>query len=196
LNPFDRIASVLDSDLPKVERWVMVVMMRWAIHDGVTFPGVKRIMREAGLSERSVRNGIASLRARGLLVPDGISYLGTKRYIVKPPAPSAAPRQEMPPPGTERSPDRHPVPPRPAPDAPKTGNTGSRQGTTPQPPEGELIEFLIPGVRATMENGADPLAHVDEVVKYVQNHAPSHLTKRKRTIKAALALAVERVEEG
>ena len=27
-SPFDRIAAVLDSDLPKCERWVMLVMAR------------------------------------------------------------------------------------------------------------------------------------------------------------------------
>ena len=127
---------MLDSELPKHERWVLVSYARWAINGREAWPSLKRVTQETGLSERAVRNAIRELERRHHLLADGISNVGTRRYIVKLPAPRAAPRHSVPPPGTPCRKDRHPVPPRPAPRAAKIGSRGTETGNPPNPPKG------------------------------------------------------------
>lgn len=141
-SPYDRLAAVLDSDLPKHERWVLLVYARYAIRDSLSWPGTARVCEETGLSERAVRSAVRKLEAKGLLRFQHLSPHGTKAYLVELPAPRAAPRHDVPPPGTACRP--------PAPRAESTGTPCRQEGREkgdltppPTPPDGgESEEYL------------------------------------------------------
>ncbi len=63
------IGLVLDSDIPKTEKWTLVILADRASHEGdAIFYKIETIAKRSGLSERSVQRTLRSFTELGLIV--------------------------------------------------------------------------------------------------------------------------------
>ena len=155
------LSAAFRTDLPTVQKFVLVALCDSANGSGECFPSISRLMAKCSLSERSVRSAIRELEAQGFLICR-FRKGSSNDYVITNPGTWAclaanAPRQDVPhtpagdapptpagraaPPAGGAPPPRQDVPPPPAGGAHITVSEPSYEPSLNQEHDGDTTRF-------------------------------------------------------
>lgn len=161
------MSMVWDSDLPSMERLVLLAVADFCDDQGKCWPSIARIATKCGMSERGVRKILRRLEDAGWLVTNlGVARNGCNEYLVKPgtvfPPEPCSPRNDS------VAPPRNHVPPTPEPGSAKPSRT------TKEPSE-SARDILL---RVASPDVADAfIAHRKSIKAELTEHAAKLIVK-------------------